>query len=82
MVEIYFGNKFKERFDKIRDVMMKTKVRKQISKISDFPEIGKPMMYDKFGTREVYVSPYRLSYSYDKEKKILVFINLYHKDEQ
>jgi hypothetical protein len=32
-----------------------------MSKIKDNPEIGKQMRYDKKGTREMYISPFRLS---------------------
>ena len=57
-------------------------IKKLIRKIIDVPEIGKPMRYFRKGTREVYVSPFRLSYEFDKEKDLLTFLNIYHKDEQ
>ena len=58
------------------------KVKKQIAKIIAFPEIGKPMMYSRKGTREVYISPFRLSYAYIEKEDKVVFLDLYHKDEQ
>ena len=61
---------------------MKTKIEKQIKKISDNPEIGKPMSYKRKGTREVYISPFRLSYLYLIDKNIVYILNLYHKKKQ
>lgn len=58
------------------------RLQKLITKIINDPEIGKPMRFDRKGTREVYVPPFRLSYSYDKEKEILYLLEIYHKDEQ
>ncbi len=40
------------------------------------------MRYSRKNTREVYVPPFRLSYYYDENKDLLVFLALYHKDEQ
>ena len=64
------------------DNSIKEKVKKQIAKIIENPEIGKPMKYTRKDTREVYISPFRLSYTYIKHEDKIVFFNLYHKDEQ
>ena len=82
MVKISFDSTFKLTFSKIKDKALKTRILKHISKIKDNPEIGKPMKYVRKGTREVYVSPYRLSYIYDRNKEIIVILDIYHKDEQ
>lgn len=58
------------------------RVIKLVKKIMDDPEIGKPMRFDRKGTREVYLSPFRLSYVYDKNTDILYLLEIYHKDEQ
>lgn len=58
------------------------KVEKLIIKILDNPEIGKPMGFERRETRELYVSPFRLNYIYDKTRDILIFLDIYHKDEQ
>ncbi len=81
MVNVLFAEKFERQFKK-SDSSMKTKIKKQINKIIQTPEIGKPMMYGRKGTREVYVTSFRLSYEYSKEKDILTFLNISHKDEQ
>ena len=82
MLNIDFEPSFLKLIAKIRDTTLKEKVKKQIQKITENPEIGKPMMYSRKGTREVYVSPYRLSYTYIKEENKIIFLDLYHKDEQ
>ena len=62
---------FTRTIDKIKDNSLKIKIKKQINKIIENPEIGKPMCYNRKGTWEVYVSPFRLSYAYlQKENKI------------
>lgn len=58
------------------------RVQKLIKKIIDDPENGKPMRFDRKGTREVYLPPFRLSYVYDKNTDILYLLEIYHKDEQ
>jgi mRNA-degrading endonuclease RelE of RelBE toxin-antitoxin system len=82
MLDINYEPHFLKLICKIKDPATKEKVKKQIAKIIENPEIGKPMRYDRKGTREVYVSPYRLSYLYLKEEDKIIFLDLYHKDEQ
>lgn len=64
------------------DNSYKLRVERLINKIAENPEIGKPMRYTRKGTREVYVSPFRLSYAYIKSEDKIVLLDLYHKDEQ
>jgi len=66
MVNAIFHSTFKKIFSKIKDKALKEKIIKQLIKIRDNPEIGKPMKYSRKGTREVYIPPFRLSYSYSK----------------
>jgi len=58
------------------------RIQKLIQKIIENPEIGKPMRFGRKGTREVYASPFRLSYFYDKATDTLFLLDVYHKDEQ
>ncbi len=67
---------------KIKNKADEERVKKQIKKIVENPEIGKPMRYGRKGTREVYSGSFRLSYAYLKEENKLIFLDLYHKDEQ
>jgi mRNA-degrading endonuclease RelE of RelBE toxin-antitoxin system len=82
MIRVNFDDKFREIFSKIKDNNLKEKVIKQIEKIKNNPEIGKPMKYDRKGTRELYVSPFRLSYCYIKHEERVIILSLYHKNEQ
>lgn len=79
---------FKER---IKKQIETTKFHKKISvcsrikildKIIENPEIGKPMRYNRKNTRELYLSPYRIAYAYIPFDNKLIFLDIYHKDEQ
>lgn len=82
MTSSIFHPDFQKTFSKIRDGALREKILKHLQKIRENPEIGKPMMYQRKGTREVYIPPFRLSYSYQKEQNKIIFLNLYRKDEQ
>jgi len=77
MVIVDFNYKFEKTLKKIKN---KEAIKKQIRKIINNPEIGKPMRYGRKGTRESYLSPYRISYTLIDDK--IVFLELYHKDLQ
>ncbi|MEK6890220.1 MAG: type II toxin-antitoxin system RelE/ParE family toxin [Nanoarchaeota archaeon] len=79
--EIIRTESFINRLKKI-DRSYLDRVEKLVIKIISNPEIGKPMKFDRKETREVYVSPFRLVYFYDKNSDILYFLDFYHKDEQ
>ena len=80
MVNVIFDPIFKKDFKKIKDRLLKEKVIKQVSKIKNNPEIGKPMRYGRKGTREIYIAPLRLSYKI--EGYTVYILALYHKDLQ
>jgi len=82
MVNVNYDYKFKKIISKIKDSLFRIKLEKQIKKIIDDPEIGKPMRNVRKGTREVYIQPYRLSYAYLKNENLIIFLDLYHKDNQ
>ncbi|MDD5331579.1 MAG: type II toxin-antitoxin system RelE/ParE family toxin [Candidatus Nanoarchaeia archaeon] len=82
MLIVEYKKDFLNEIKKIKDTGFKEKVKKHIEKILENPEIGKPMMYTRKGTREVYISPYRLAYSYLPSENKLIFLELYHKDKQ
>lgn len=82
MVNVEFDPFFKKKVGKIKDNALREKVKKHISKIVRNPKIGKPMRFTRRGTREVYVHPFRLSYLFSNNADTLVFLDLYHKDEQ
>lgn len=82
MVIVSFDERFQKRFSKIKDNSTKEKIIKQIEKIKSNPEIGKPMRFNRKGTREVYIPPFRLSYAYIKNEDKIIILYFYHKDEQ
>jgi len=82
MVIVEYGCSFEKIIKKIKNRTLKEQVKKQIKKIIDNPELGKPMRFGRKGTRELYIAPFRLSYVFIKEDDRIVFLDLYHKDEQ
>ena len=82
MVEVEFTSEFRAIFLKIKDQTLKDKIIKQLKKIKNNPEVGKPMRNVRKGTRELYIKPYRLSYIYNISEKIVYILDLYHKKEQ
>ncbi|MBI4451446.1 type II toxin-antitoxin system RelE/ParE family toxin [Candidatus Woesearchaeota archaeon] len=75
-------DRFVRIFSKIKDSATKERICAHIQKILAEPEIGKPMRFARKGTREVYVSPFRLSYAYSREEDKIIFLDIYHKDKQ
>ena len=73
---------FLKKVSKVKHYAIKEQIQKQVEKIIENPEIGKPMRYGRKGTRELYVAPYRLAYAYIQEEEKLMCLDLYHKDEQ
>lgn len=82
MLDIEHLPDFLRKIGRLKDNRLKEKITKQIAKIINKPETGKPMRYARKGTREVYVPPFRLSYAYFPQENKIIFLDLYHKDEQ
>jgi len=82
MVNVAFDDRFRKLLSKMNDPVLKARVIKQFEKIGENPLVGKPMRHARKGTREVYVSSFRLSYLYIEEEDLIVYLDLYHKDEQ
>jgi len=82
VVTTIFEPSFQKTFSKIKDKVLKERIIKQISKIRENPEVGKPMKHARKGTREVYIPPFRLSYAYLPEEQKIILLDFYHKDEQ
>ncbi len=81
MTLVDYKPEFLKRLSKL-DNSIKERVKKQIQKIIQNPQIGKPMKYSRKDTREVYISPFRLSYAFLSYENKIVFLEIYHKDEQ
>lgn len=82
MVNVTHTEEFKQTFSKIKDDLLKERIIKQIEKIKKNPEAGKPMRYSRKGTRELYLTPFRLSYEYLEGKDTVNILELYHKKHQ
>ena len=82
MVTVGYDPSFEKKVRKIKDRLLKLKVKNKILKIINSPEIGKPMRYSRKGTREVYIPPFRLSYLYLKNEEKIIFLDLFLKYEQ
>lgn len=79
---VEYTDEFKKSFKKIKDSSTKKKLIKLIDKVTLHPEIGKPMRYQRKGTREVYLDSFRVSYSIIEDQLIILLIDIYHKDKQ
>ena len=82
MLNIEHKDEFLKYISKIKHEALKERIKKLVEKIIDNPEIGKPMRYNRKGTREVYVPPFRLAYTYIPAENKLIFLEIYHKNEQ
>lgn len=70
--EIVWTQKFEQEFKKIKDRITQDKIEKQIKKVLKNPDIGKPLKYDLKGERTIYVKPFRLIYTVQQNKLILL----------
>ncbi|MEA1894110.1 MAG: hypothetical protein U9N36_02705 [Euryarchaeota archaeon] len=82
MLEIKHKPNFLKKIHRIKNVSVNERVKNQIKKILENPEIGKPMRYVRKVTRELYIGSFRLSYAYLKDEDKIIFLDRYHKDEQ
>ena len=82
MVTVSYHHYFEKQVRKIKNEELKQRIKIQIQKIIEDPEVGKPMRFGRKGTRELYISPFRLSYLYEREQDRIVLLSFYHKDEQ
>lgn len=78
MVEIVYTEKFEKELKKI-DNSIKEKVIKQIQKIIENPETGKPLRFNLKGERTVYVKPHRIIYSFFNNT--LYFLRFEHRKD-
>lgn len=70
--EIIWTQKGEQDFKKIRDRATQDKLEKQLRKIAENPDFGKPLRYSLRGEWSVYVKPFRLIYKVEDGKLILL----------
>lgn len=61
--EVILTEKYERDIKHIKEGFLKERIKKQIKKIIEQPEIGKPLKYSLKGERTIYIKPYRLIYS-------------------
>jgi len=64
--------RFEDEVRKVKGKEILEKLKKQVKKICKYPDSGKPLRYALKGERSVYVKPYRLIYSFDKGRILLL----------
>lgn len=78
-MEILFSNGFKKEFKKIKDKGIRIKIIKQIKKLSELPESGKPLRYELKNHRSLRILPFRIIYRLEEE---IIIINCFdHRKE-
>ena len=77
-MECFITETFSKEFKKL-DKSIRTKLLKQIDKILENPEIGKPLRYNSKGERTTYVKPYRLIYKF--ENNLVTLLKFEHRNE-
>jgi len=80
MVRIELHHEFKKSVKK-RDKFLKERVKKQITKIKENPEIGDFLKGDKKGVRKIYIPSFRLLYRYHKEENKIELIDFDNRDK-
>jgi len=76
--EIIWTQKFEQAFKKIKDRATQDKIEKQIIKIKNNPNFGKPLRYNLKGEWTIYVKPFRLIYKVEGDK--LFLLRFEHRD--
>ena len=75
MVEIKFiiaTDSFEHDVKKIKDKALRGRLQRQIQKVAEDPDLGKPLRYALKGELSVRVKPYRLIYKVEGNKLILL----------
>ncbi len=70
-MDILFSEEFKRDFQKIKDQSTRLKIIKQLKKLSEMPEAGKPLKYEWKNHRSVRVPPFRIIYRLEKNVIII-----------
>jgi addiction module RelE/StbE family toxin len=70
--EIVYTQKFERDVKKLRDGLLKERLSKQIRKVAENPEAGKPLRYGLKGEWTVRIPPYRLIYAVQGDRLILL----------
>tara|TARA_Y100000310_G_C20507014_1_gene726913 strand:- start:518 stop:763 length:246 start_codon:yes stop_codon:yes gene_type:complete len=70
-MEIIFSDKFKKEFKKIKKKDVRLRIIKNLKKLNQDPEVGKPLKYDLKNHRSIRIAPFRIIYRLEKDKIII-----------
>ncbi len=70
-MEIIFSDEFRRDFKKIKNKTTRFKIIKQLRKLSESPEAGKPLKYNLKNHRSVRIAPYRVIYRIEQDTIII-----------
>ena len=70
-MEIIFSDEFRKDFKKIKDKTTRLKIIKQLKKLSNEPEVGKPLKNKMKNHRSLRIAPHRIIYRLEKDKIII-----------
>jgi len=70
-MDIVFSEEFKKEFIKIKDQTTRLRIIKQIKKIKQLPESGKPLQHNLKGHRSLRIPPFRIIYRIEQDKIII-----------
>jgi mRNA-degrading endonuclease RelE of RelBE toxin-antitoxin system len=70
-MEIIFSDEFRKEFRKIRDKTTRLRIIKQLKKLANEPESGKPLKYELKNHRSIRVPPFRIIYRLTEDKIII-----------
>lgn len=69
---IVYTSKFEHEVKKVLDKKVKERLEKNIKRIIENPEIGKPLRYALKGERTIRTPPFRLIYAIDGNSLVLL----------
>lgn len=74
-MEIVFSDKFKKDYKKIKDKKVRLRILKQIKKISECSDVGKPLGSRLSGYKSLRIKPFRIIYRIERDKIIINCFN-------
>lgn len=69
---IVVTDKFEKDVRKLRDKTFRERIDKEVKKISENPEFGKPLGYSLKGEKTIRIKPYRLIYKVEGTSLLLL----------
>jgi len=70
-MELIFSLEFQDEFRKIKDKMIRIRIIKQLKKLQEIPEAGKPLKYEWKNHRSIRIPPFRIIYRLEQDRIII-----------